>query len=207
MSWWYEPWWEKRNRPLSELRGYEHQQNCFGGLMARSHPLQQRDTTPVPSRDCGTFVRNPRCLLHPAEWQGFSLSWRTPAAVQQRVGTLKSSAGYISRKDLDERTREGLFLKPVTHPWRAPGSQWGSNRRKKKLWASVTWMYISKWLYFYQQAGKAWDICLIWSNLDYSYWIIDKNKVVETRYSKETGLTCHSLSCQEPALLRRLQLW
>lgn len=96
------------------------------------------------------------------------LSKKTPAAVQQRVAALKWSAGYISKNDLGERTWVGLFLKHMTHPWRAPGSQWGSSRRKKKLWASLTWMFILKWLYLYQQDGEAWDIRLTWSNLGYS---------------------------------------
>lgn len=179
MSQWLEPWWEKRNWHLSELRGSGHQQNCFGGLMARfdarlstgkpSPALQQRDATAVHCRDCGTFVKEPKVPVAPSRMAGNQTCPRRPQ--QQYSRELLPSNGLqdtFQRTTWVKEPEWDFFLKHMTHPWRAPGSQWGSSRRKKKLWASLTWMFILKWLYLYQQAGEAWDIHLTWSNLDYS---------------------------------------
>ena len=168
MSRWSEPWWEKRNWHLYKLRGSEHQQNCFGGLMARSHPRQQRDMTPVPCRDWH-IREEPKVPAAPSRVAGNQPALKDPSSrTAERWYLQKVYRIHFKERLGSKNPRVGLFLKPVTHPWRAPGSQWDSNRRKKKLWASVTWMYISKWLYLYQQAGEAWDIGLTWSNLDYS---------------------------------------
>ena len=167
MSRWSEPWWEKRNWHLSELRGSEHQQNCFGGLMARSHPRQQRDTTPVPCRDWH-IREEPKVPAAPSRVAGNQPVLKDPSSRTAERCYLQKVCGIHFKERLGSKNPSGIVSQTCDTSLEGSWKPVGFQRRKKKLWASVTWMYISKWLYLYQQAGEAWDIGLTWSNLDYS---------------------------------------
>lgn len=119
----------ERNWRLSELRGLSTSRTALGAWWLDPILCSRGTHLPVPCRDCGTFVR--QVPVAPSRVVGISLSWR---GTQQQWYNRELGPSKVLRDTFQGKT---WMKEPewdcFSNLWRileAPGSQWGSNRRK-----------------------------------------------------------------------------